>query len=414
MKKIMIVDDEAVITLGLQQRLSTMGYEVVGMCHSGDESLEKARRLKPDLILMDIKIPGNLDGIAAAGIVKAELDIPVIFLTAFAEDQIIKRAKQAQPYGYIVKPVQDLELKAAVEVALYKNDMEQHLRESEQQYRSMIDAMGDAIHVVNRDLRILTANPLLIKWNKSLGLETDILNLTVMEVFPFLSKTIIEEYHLVFANGNNLITEERTHVGDRLFFTETRKIPIFEKGIVQRVITVIRDITQRKQNEASLQKARDELERRVEERTRELEVKTHKLEEVNTALKVLLTKRDEDKKNLEERVLSNIKELVLPYLEKLKAGELDERKISYLDVLRTNLNEIISPFTHKLSSKYLNLTPAEIRVADLVRQGKKTKEIAEFLNLSFKTIERQRENIRRKIGIKNKKVHLQSHLLSFH
>jgi len=410
----MIVDDEAVITLGLQQRLTMMGYEIIATSHSGKESLEKARHFRPDLILMDIKIPGKLDGIAVAEIVKAELDIPVIFLTAFTEEQIVERAKQAQPYGYIVKPVQDRELRAAIEIALYKKDMERRLRESELQYRSMIDSMGDAIHVVNRDLRILIANPKLIQWNKSLGLETDVLNRTLLEIFPFLSKTIIEEYQQIFTNGENLITEESNRVGDSFLFTEIRKIPIYERGIVQRVITVIRDITQRKQNEASLQKSRYELERRVEERTRALKIKTYKLEEVNTALKVLLTKRAEDKRNLEERVLSNIEELVFPYLDKLKDGELDKRKILYLDVLKTNLNEIISPFTHKLSSKYLNLTPAEIRVADLVRQGKKTKQIAAFLNLSYKTIERQRENIRRKIGIKNKKVHLQSHLLSFH
>ena len=85
MKKIMIVDDEAVIALRLQQRLSEMGYEVIGISHSGEESLEKARSLRPDLILMDIMIPGGLDGITVAEIVKTELDIPVVFLTAFKE-----------------------------------------------------------------------------------------------------------------------------------------------------------------------------------------------------------------------------------------------------------------------------------------------------------------------------------------
>ena len=119
----MIVEDEAVIAFRLQQLLSSMGYDVIAISHSGDEGLEKARRLRPDLILMDIKISGTRDGVAVAKIVKAELDIPVIFLTAFTEDQIIERAKQAEPYGYIVKPFQDRELKAAVEVGLYKKDM---------------------------------------------------------------------------------------------------------------------------------------------------------------------------------------------------------------------------------------------------------------------------------------------------
>lgn len=409
----MIVDDEAVIALRLQETLTAMGYHVVGTFYSGDESVENARRLRPDLILMDIKMPGNLDGIAVAEIIKTELDIPVVFITAYTEHQIIERAKHAEPYGYIVKPFQDRELRAVVELALYKKDMERRLRDSELRYRSIIDSMADAIHVVDRELKLLAVNPALIQWNKALGIETNVMGRTVFEVFPFLPDTINEEYQRVFETGKNLFTEEATRVGDRAFITETRKIPIFEKGAVRRVITVIRDITQRKQAEALLKESHDDLEHRVAERTVELKAKTLKLEELNTALKVLLTKRDEDKINFEERVTSNIKELILPYLSKLKSSETDEKNITYLEVLETNLKEIILPFTHKLSSKYLNLSPAEIRVADFVRQGKKTKEIADFLNLSYKTIERQRENIRKKLGIKNKKVHLQSYLLSF-
>ncbi len=93
--------------------------------------MEKARSLLPDLMLLNIMIPGKLDGITVAEIVKAELDIPVIFLTAYSENKIIERAKQAEPYGYIVKPFQDRELKAVIEVALYKKEMARRLRESE-------------------------------------------------------------------------------------------------------------------------------------------------------------------------------------------------------------------------------------------------------------------------------------------
>jgi CheY-like chemotaxis protein len=130
MTKIMIVEDEAVVALRLQQRLTSMGFDIVGVAYSGEEAVETARDLRPDLILTDIMIPGKLDGIQVAEIVKSVLDIPVIFLTAYPEDKIIERIKQAEPYGYIVKPFQDRELKDAIEVALYKKDMERQLKES--------------------------------------------------------------------------------------------------------------------------------------------------------------------------------------------------------------------------------------------------------------------------------------------
>jgi DNA-binding NarL/FixJ family response regulator len=138
-----------------------------------------------------------------------------------------------------------------------------------------------------------------------------------------------------------------------------------------------------------------------------LEIKTERLEEVNAAMKVLLEHSEMYKQELEEKVLSNIKELVDPYLEKLEGGTSDIRKI-YLSIIRSNIDEIISPFTRKLSSKYLNLTP----LANLVKQGKTSKEIAGLLNVSGKTVGFHRESIRKKLGLKNRKDNLRSHLLS--
>jgi len=154
--------------------------------------------------------------------------------------------------------------------------------------------------------------------------------------------------------------------------------------------------------------------KQLRRREAELQVQTKEVQEVNSALRVLLKRRDEDKRELEEKVLFNMKELALPYLEKLKTSGLDGRQISYLSILESNLEEIISPFSYSLSSRYLNLTPAEIQVANLIKQGKTAKEIAEFLNLSDRTIGFHRANIREKIGIKNEKANLRAHLLSLH
>jgi PAS domain S-box-containing protein len=162
-----------------------------------------------------------------------------------------------------------------------------------------------------------------------------------------------------------------------------------------------RDITKKKKTEKAL-KARDE----------KLGFKNLKLEEVNTALRVLLKKRDEDKNELEKKILSNMKELVEPYLERLKKSGLSNRQMAYLSILESNLQDIISPFNQNLNARYMSLSPTEIQVANLVKNGKTTKEIAELMHLSPRTIEFHRDNIRRKMGLKNKKANLRSFLLT--
>lgn len=174
-----------------------------------------------------------------------------------------------------------------------------------------------------------------------------------------------------------------------------------EAGGIAGTLSSGEDITQRKRAEKTLS-----------EKDAELRIKANNLEEVNTALRVLLKRREEDKGELEEKVLSNVKELVVPYLEKLKKTSLDGHQISCISILESNLNDIISPFSRKLSSKYLGLTPTEIRVANLVKDGKTTKEIAEFMNVSGKTIDTHRDNIRKKMGIKHKKTNLRTYLSS--
>jgi DNA-binding CsgD family transcriptional regulator len=151
---------------------------------------------------------------------------------------------------------------------------------------------------------------------------------------------------------------------------------------------------------------------RLKDIEQDLEAKTIKLEEMNAALKVLLGRRDDDKTEIEKRVVSNVKELVLPALSRLKSCELDARQEAHLDVLESSLSEIISPFLRTLSTTYPGLTPTEITVANLVRDGKTTKEIAAMMNLSKRSVETYRLRLRKKLGIDNTRVNLRTHLMS--
>jgi PAS domain S-box-containing protein len=148
------------------------------------------------------------------------------------------------------------------------------------------------------------------------------------------------------------------------------------------------------------------------EAEKEIQDKTQNLEELNTALRVLLKKREEDKTQSEDKIMMNIRELVKPYLDKLKKGEQDKTLKTYIDIIESNLDEIVSSFTVKLSSGHLNLTPTEIQVANLIKQGKRSKEIAELMHSSPKAVAFHRGNIRKKLGLQNKKTNLRSYLLS--
>jgi len=130
MSNILVVDDEAIIAMQLEERLNAMGYTVAGIAASGEDAIEKARDLHPDLVLMDIVMPGRLNGIEAAKIIADEMNIPVVFVTSFADDATIAKAKLVGPYGYIVKHFNELEIKAGIEVALFRKSSEQDLRKA--------------------------------------------------------------------------------------------------------------------------------------------------------------------------------------------------------------------------------------------------------------------------------------------
>ena len=162
------------------------------------------------------------------------------------------------------------------------------------------------------------------------------------------------------------------------------------------------DITDRKRDEETLRTMAEEL-----------KSKTHALEEMNAALRVLLKQREEDKTDLEKRILASVKELVIPHLRELKKSLSGQKDLTRLQILESNLQGIMSPFAQKLSLQFLNLTQKEIQVANLIKEGKTTKEIARFMDLSKFAIDTHRAHLRRKLGLTNKRVNLRTYLSSF-
>ncbi len=161
------------------------------------------------------------------------------------------------------------------------------------------------------------------------------------------------------------------------------------------------DITQQKKAEELL-KSREE----------ELEIKSANLQDMNAALRVLLNQRENDKAELETKIVRNFEKLVLPYIDELKQCGLDASHTAYVDIIEENLKHIISPFMEKLGLRSADLTPREIRIADLIKSGKRTKEISQLLQMSSAAVNFHRNNIRRKLGINNHRVNLAAYLLS--
>lgn len=157
---IMIVEDEGITALGIRHSLEDLGYAVTRICQSGEEAVQYALQDGPDLILMDITLNGEMDGTEAARKIRSSRKIPVVYLTAHTDNAIFQKAKNTEPFGYIVKPFDDRELKIAIEIALYKNKMESALIESRMRYSTLFKTAADSIYLIDAATqKIVECNP---------------------------------------------------------------------------------------------------------------------------------------------------------------------------------------------------------------------------------------------------------------
>jgi diguanylate cyclase (GGDEF)-like protein/PAS domain S-box-containing protein len=153
-ENILIVEDEKIIALDLQRRLERFGYSVVGMASDGPEAIALARDRSPDIILMDIMLSGGMDGIEAAKLIRARFGIPVIFLTAYTDEKTLERAKEVEPFGYIVKPFKERELYTTIDIALYKNSIDKKLRKQERLFSAILHSINDGIIATDTDMAV--------------------------------------------------------------------------------------------------------------------------------------------------------------------------------------------------------------------------------------------------------------------
>ncbi|HCM27063.1 MAG: two-component system response regulator [Treponema sp. GWB1_62_6] len=162
-ERVLIVEDEKIIALDLQRRLERFGYTVCDSAAEGEEAVRKARDHRPDIILMDIMLAGAVDGIEAAKTIKRELQIPVIFLTAYADERTLERAKEAEPFGYILKPFKERELYTTIDIALYKHKVDKSLKKQERLFSAILHSVNDGIVATGIDMEILFLNPIAAK-----------------------------------------------------------------------------------------------------------------------------------------------------------------------------------------------------------------------------------------------------------
>ena len=285
----------------------------------------------------------------------------------------------------------------AIEDITERRRLEGELKDSDDRFRRLFETAKDGLLLINKETgNIVNANKaianllghsseeLIGKKLSDVGLLTDIKDfketINELELFGLID---IVDTHIETKQG--LAISVDIYLVDRARFAQCN----------------VRDITERKLAEEELRRSRDEI-----------EVKVAELEELNAALRVLTRQRERDKKVLEDLIAANIQELITPSIEQLKKISLDQKARACLDLLESNFREITGPFLQNLRSKYHNLTFVEIQVANLIKEGRSSKEIAESLHISRSTVDSHRNNIRRKLELRKTKTNLRTYLMS--
>ncbi len=254
----MIVEDEEIVAADIQMSVEKMGYSVCATASSGIEAIKKANLTRPDLILMDIVLKGVMDGIEAATEIKTLYKIPVVYLTAFGEDSILKRAKIAEPYGYILKPFRDKDLQIVIEISIYKKQAEARIKKIENWLATILKSIGDAVIASDKERRITFMNSVAEKltgWNKedALGKKlTEVLNIkdqNLDDLEKYLVEKVITEGLII-----NLI-EDRLLIakdGTELSISDSIAPIKYDNDETTGSVIVFRDITDHKSAKEAL------------------------------------------------------------------------------------------------------------------------------------------------------------------
>ena len=258
MEKILIVEDESIVALELESRLSDLGYSVCGIVSSGADAINLTIAQKPNLILMDINIKGPIDGVETAEKIKEIIDTPVIFITAFADSNTLQRAKITEPYGYIVKPFEERELHTSIEIALYKHNMEKKLRENEKRLSITLNSIADAVIAADNEGNINYMNPAAVSLTSCRCDES--IGKYVLDAFKINGE---ESYNAADIAIREIITEGYTNnfpsdftisYGQNEFRIVESSISVIkgEKSNVDGIVIVFHDITEKSLTENAL------------------------------------------------------------------------------------------------------------------------------------------------------------------
>ena len=263
--KILIVEDETIVARDIQKSVEAMGYLVCAMASSGEEAIKKADETIPDLALMDIVLKGNMDGVQAAEQIGTRFKIPIVYLTAYDDEDILHRAKITTPFGYIVKPFNDRELRIAIEIALYKNQVEVRMRKTELWLAAVLRSVGDGVITSDREGRITFMNQMAEKltgWKLEDALgrkQTEVLNIKDAGISNLekhlVEKVITEGLIINLLENRMLIAKDGTEIPISDSLAPIRE----DNGETPGTVLVFRDVTDRKQAEEEKANLQDRL-----------------------------------------------------------------------------------------------------------------------------------------------------------
>jgi signal transduction histidine kinase/ActR/RegA family two-component response regulator len=299
--RILIVEDEAVIAMDMAEQLREFGYEVIGIAAHGERALHLAATGDPDLVMMDIVIKGPIDGIETARQLRAQRDVPVIFLTAYGDVDTLERAKQAAPNGYLIKPFRAVELRTSIEMGLHKHGLERALRESERWLDRTLQQLHDGVIATDPDGRVRFMNRSaedLTGWNRDTARQrplAEVVELLVAEGAPPLAEQLVSAMQAGCVDGphcaelRSVAHRAASQAAPQALVVDAGVAPILDAGgRLLGGVLVLRDVTQSRLAAAELQRYREHLEQLVRERTTELEHAKQTAERANTAKTVFL------------------------------------------------------------------------------------------------------------------------------